>query len=489
MSPESQASRLEPLHLLAVAGAGASMSLTVGPISDIDSYWHVVAGRQLLAGVPMDQVGGSWLADGLPGPWASSQWLSEAAMALAVGYGGWNALVIGKELLIVAAMLASAVATMYRVPARIGAPVFVLTALAIAAASQERPQTVSFIFLPLVGLAAARIASRHKRPPWWVVSLLSILWANLHGLWILAPAAFGLMFVLTALSDRGWRRQRPRDALLLLVCSLAGLLNPLGLESLTLPLTFQGATPLIGEWKPAVPWMLPYVGFDLLVLLTFVAWARRRSPVTVVEVGWVLFWVTFAMMAHRNIWVAALLVAPFTVLAASRAWPTGPACTSARERRWLARTCLVLAVAFVTWTGVRTLGGDPLAQAHPRKIAEHLGTSVTPLRVLNGYDASGVLIAFSEGKSLLAIDGRADLWGNERITRSVNAERLGPGWRQTVTDFDPDALVITAGSALDELLRTSQTAWTRVLTDDTYVLWSRDRRSLHPLFPPEQSQS
>ena len=486
--PATARPNLEPLHLLSLVIGATAVILLVIPISDIDSYWHVVIGSQILSGTPLHDVGRTWLAEpGNARNWLTSQWLSEVALAWAVQTWGWGGLVVGKLLLYIAALVACAVVLLPQRRAVISLPVFTACVIAIGSVTQERPQGASLIFIPLVALASQRIWTGGGGPPLLVAASLGCLWANLHGLWVIAPAAFSLVFLTSAITTRRLLAPEPRMALRATLASLiGGLINPLGPSSLLLPLGFKAAAGQIVEWQPTQLWSVSSAGFLLMVSLIGLAWtapAGVRAPIPVTEWVWVIFWAMFALPAQRDVVVSTLMLAPVAAVALTRTFPMSPARSSAREQRVLKAAALGIIVISSVLLASSLVRLKPLAHTWPVTIARQLAASPVPLRVLNTYNASGPLIAFSQGSAKLAIDGRADLWRPKRIEANQDVARLSHDWRRTISEFDPDALVIAKASPLDELLRVTSTQWHRSTVDGPYVLWLRDRRSKEPILP------
>lgn len=464
-----------PLHVVMALWAAVLGHSVAAHVNDLDSYWHVLLGRQILQTGSLDDLGRSWLGVEA-GPWATSQWLSEVAMAAAVDAWGWQALVVGRDLLVVAVFAVLVVTLAPRRPVPLVLAVLTATALLGPTMAQDRPQTVSFVFLALLGAACVRLLDDGRPPPPLVVAGCCLLWAQLHGLWVLAPAAFALVAVGVLLDGPAdpVLRARARHAAVAAVAALAGLLNPLGLRSLTLPLELRSATSgLIAEWMRTSLSQLHSAGLLLLVLLIGVAWARTPGRVPRVELLWGAAWGCFALLAHRNVTVAALMLAPAAMVAADRAWGD----RLRAVRRVPGRTegaLLVAAVVALTAAGPvlavsRALAGDPLETAPAVRIAERLAREPAPVRVFNAYNPSGVLAAFGGGQVRLVVDGRADLWGAEHIERVLDAQDLADGWERTVRDADPDVFVLPSDAPLVTLL-TREGDWRVDLRDGDYVL-------------------
>lgn len=454
--------------MLVAAGLAASVS----PVNDLDSYWHVQLGREILHRHTLHGLGTDWLA--VPArPWLTSQWLSEVGMATAVGHGGWTALIVIRVLLAVALLAAISLTLLPGRPPLLVAPVFAAVVLTLLEIAQDRPQTLSLVLLPLLGYACVRMWERGVRVHPLVVAATCLVWAQLHGMWVLAPASFGLVALGLAVDGPRRNRAAVRQALTALVASLAGLLNPDGLSSLLLPARFRSASTYVAEWGPTTVTDPFTLGWAAVLLLVVLAWARTPRPVPRVELVWVLAWSAFGLLAFRNVAVSLLLVAPAALGALDRAWGEPlrakypPA--AGRERRWLAVATVGVLAAGAVVGAIRLATVHPLAKTPARQIALKLAAEPRPIRVFNAYNASGSLVAFGGGKVRLVVDGRADLWGADYVAELGAATALETGWQRTLQRLHPEAFVLTQDTPLvAELLRDG--GWRVALRDGSYVL-------------------
>lgn len=460
---------------IAILFAGALWIATT-PINDLDSYWHVVIGREILGRHVVSGLGQQWL--GVPrGDWRTSQWLSEVGMYLAVDRLGWVALPV-LRLLTGAALFAVLTVTLVRGRQAIASfVVLTLVVIGLEVLFQDRPQTVSLVFVAWLAAACERLWTVGRRPPLLLVAGVSLLWAQLHGLWVLAPAAFGLVAVGALLERRRARPGQLRDALACAAASLTGLVNPQGPLSFVLPFTFRNsAGTRINEWAPTEFTMSLTVCWGLLLCLVVWAWVRSGVRVPATELLWVFTWTVFGVLAVRNVGPSTLFIAPVALRALERA---GEARlrrlsreTSVRESRILAAILGVIAVAtaVVVTAALRTM--DPLEKAPALKIARQLAAQDRPLRIWDGYNASGILVAFGggdRGHLKLLVDGRADLWGGDYIERLVATQSLLGDWRQHLASFHADAMVMPPDTPIVRYLEDVD-HWRVAEVDGSYVL-------------------
>jgi hypothetical protein len=462
---------VSPLHIVIGLIGGGVLWMAAGPVNDIDSYWHVMIGRQLLATRSPDRLGTQWLGVAAP-PWHTSEWLSEVGMAELVSAGGWRALVVARLVAVAALLALVALALLHGTRPAVRVVAFGCAAVGILSVAQDRPQTLSMVFIALLSHACARLLRQGRRPAWPLVAGVALLWAQLHPLWVLAPAAFLLMAVAVATQD-GLRHPTVRAALVCTVAALAGVVNPLGPSSLVLPLHFHDATAMISEWGPTTLSDPFTIAWGLLLLATFTAWARSAERVPRGEVLWVLSWTAFGLLAFRDVVPAVLLTIPVMAGAAERIWgPRLDRLTTPNGRlegKVLRAVTVAAAGVGIIACGVQVASMDPLHRTPALHIARALAERPGITRVFNTYNASGSLIAFGGDRLRLVVDGRADLWGNTYITKIRDAQFLGPDWLSTFSGFRPDAAVIDANSPLGVLL-VREGSWRVTQVDGVYAL-------------------
>jgi hypothetical protein len=469
-------SRVRPAHVaIAILFSGAA-AVATSPVDDIDSYWHVEIGREILARHTLDGLGLTWL--GVPAaPWRTSQWLSEVVMYGAVDHLGWRALIV-LRLLTAAALFGVLALTLARGRQPIASFLVVLgTVAGVEVLFQDRPATVSLVFVALLGAACERLWVTGRRPPPLAVAMACLLWAQLHGLWVLAPAAFAVVALGAVIDRRGAAPGQLRGSLVCLAASSAGVLNPQGLVSFLLPLRFRAAAGThIVEWVPTAFTMPLTISWGILVLLLIFSWVRSPVRVPATELVWSLIWTVFALSAMRNVGSVILLMAPVVLRAVERSF-------GARLDRFSAQPSLAMSrVLAGTLAAVLAFGVAActlsLAQLEPLRdtpalgIARRLAADPGPIRVWNAYNASGALIAFAggrEGHVRLVVDGRSDLWGAAYIDRATSVQNLGAGWQADFDRFAPDAAVLPADAPLATYLADVR-HWRFAERDTSYAL-------------------
>jgi hypothetical protein len=462
---------VEPFHLLpALVAAVVLVRTSLRPLWDVDVFWHLLIGRELLERGTVTGLGNAWVLAG-DRDWTTTQWLSEVVLVAAHTAAGWSGILALRQLLVAGLLLAIAVAIVPGRPARVAAPIYTVATLPLwSVFAQERPQTISLLFVTLLGTWLSRALSGRWLPKPWLAIGVTVLWANLHGSWVLAPAVYLLVAV-------AWWTDQPRSPavvrkplLLAGVTVLAGCLPPLGPRGLVVPVLFRERATFVVEWAHAD--FLTGPGLALLALLGILglAWARSSRQVPRGEVFVALALLAFAVLANRNLTPAVLLIAPLVAARGSVTWPERYE-ASLREARLLSRISAAIVACGLTASLIIVGVTDPLARAEALTIAKALGERQGQTRVLNSYDISGVLAYFGGTGTQLTIDGRADRYPREYTEAYHRALALQPGWEEFLEGADPDVAVLPIDYPLvGELLEHRD--WQVLVRDGNYVLIS-----------------
>ena len=342
---------------IVIAGCVAAY-LTTGPISDIDSFWHVRLGREILDRHSIGGAGSDWNLSQHSHSWTTSQWLSEVVMSVTVAHGGWGSLV---ALRITLSLILLVLIARLVVPGRspwVAAYVFAAVTIPMFPMLQERPQLASLLFTAGLAGMGRDVLRGHKSPGLvWVVAV--VLWANLHGMWVLAPMVAALLSVCLLCEHR--LLEARRTLTIGALATAAGCLTPLGIKGLLLPASFRAATTHIAEWQPTILWDWYSLGLGMLLLAVIAAWARSEHPIAPGEIVWVTAWAMFAILAARNVPVSVLMLAPVVADRLDLAVGGRRSSTSPRERDGLLVAAATIAMVGVVSSVVAWLHVSPLS--------------------------------------------------------------------------------------------------------------------------------
>lgn len=451
--------------VLGIAAGLGILYVAIGALRDIDLYWHLLAGSELAVGGSPGELGMTWSFAPSPLPWTSTQWVAERLFHELYVSGGWGALAAYRTLTAAAAVAVVTVTTLRGRPAALAGFPYLIGVIAICAFAQERPQQVSTIGAAVLGGVIVAALTSGRLPRWWLLLPVTIIWANVHGGWILVPVSL-LLIAAGRLLDHGVRdRIALRAALLVAATAACGLVSPAGLSNVTAVFRFANATDVILEWLPVTP--TQDVGLLTLGLLTIilVAWARPgRVPRGEVLVTLTLL--VFAWTAGRNVVVGILMLIP---LAAHRLVQAYPTFGRRAEPRWSVPAAVASAVALCV-LGLAVIPAQPQlpTEDYPftlyRKIAEH-----PEQRVLNDYNLAGMVLFFGGDGVRVGIDGRSDRYGADYIAAYTGMMNLEGDWEELLAELKPTSAIMMEDDALAHVLVTER-GWTEVGSENGYVL-------------------
>jgi hypothetical protein len=431
-----------------VAAALLVLPLCLDATSDPDLWWHLRLGQWIAdnhtiphteffsytaAGAPL--IAHEWLSELLF--WGVNSLVGLAGLAVLVGLVTWSGL------LALAAIARQRGASGFNVGV-----VLLLGAKAMQPVTGTRPQMLTFALLCWSLFLLDRHLRRGGRGIWLLVPLV-LLWANLHagfavGLGILAAA------LVAGLLDTLWRHQldavhRRRliaAAIALLVCAVAALINPNGLDLYRYAVL--GSTPaahqLIQEWQRpdfTTAGMLPLA---LLIVATAASMVLNRGRLRPSQVILAVIGVAAALLAVRNIAIAVALLSPTLaeLLPIRYRLPT---------RQLLPAIALATAVVILVVAVVRLITDTQdagLAKTLPACLLADVQARHDPMRLWLPYAQSGY-----------AID-RA--WPQVRVYAYGNDAALGAG---VVVDYvriaagvvdNPSALQLLYDSGTDAVI-------------------------------------
>ncbi len=448
-------------------------------LRDPDPYWQIAVGQWILDhhAVPTTDIY-SFTMYGQP--WISTQWLAQVLYAIAYAGAGWTGVVV----LAVAALAATmAVLTRFldrRLPAT-ATIIFVATALALMTPHlMARPHVLAMpVMLAWVaGLVTAM--DRKTAPSFWLLPLM-VLWANLHGGFVL-----GLMLIGPIGIDAIWhtpasgqRKMLLRWALFGIAALAASCVTPYGWDSLLASrriLNLGEALALIGEWRPA---NFDHAGpLELTVLAAFALALWRGIALPPMRVVLVMGFVFMALSHVRNAEVLALL-APIVLARPLGEWigfpdqPAAPAPSSLRGWLFAGLALCLIAITFVLGAVQRYA---PVATGAPAAAVTEL-RKLNLSRVFNDYDFGGYLIA--RGVPTF-IDGRTELFGTKLMVDHNNASGLmePDNLFRLLKDYDIEATLLRTQSAATKLLDRVD-GWEKVYSDDVATIHLRKPGALH----------
>jgi hypothetical protein len=447
----------QALVLVALFAVPAMIDARMGFVEDADAWWHMRAGEWILQhhAVPHTDPFSSF---GAGKPWMAYSWLFEVILLRFYQLLGMVGLVA-----YTASMVALITVAMHRMIRRLQADFSFAVVLTGAAVTSlyliytPRPWLFSILLftLELDVLLQARKTGKIRELLW--LPLLFALWANLHIQFIDGLVLLGFA-VAEAVVSRWWTHIRTRMRVgwlcgVALLCILAPLANPYGWRIYQVAYDVATQTGVLDKITELTAMSFRFAG-DWLVLafaMAAVAVLARMRRVALFETLLLAFAVFVAFRSHRDMWV--LVVVASAILAGGF---TGNEKNHFRLTAWFAPP-MALATGLVLFLGFRIFHVDNdlvsrrLAESLPVRAVEVVKEKGWSGPLYNSYGWGGYLIWSL--RMPVGIDGRQNIYGDERINRSLATWGGMPQWA-TDPDLQKAGLVIGSVDApLTQLLR------------------------------------
>jgi hypothetical protein len=438
-------------------------------LNDPDTYWHLATGEWILAnGFPhADPFSSTYAGE----PWIAKEWLSQFLYAMVYRLGGWAAIAV-----LAAASFAMSFALLARALQRNLAPIPVLVCLSVAFAlaaphALARPHLLAMPVMIAWVAGLAHSLDRNRAPPFALLPLM-VLWANLHGsflLGVLLVCAAGLEAVVSA--ERTLRvRAFVAWGLFGLATLAAACLTPYGPGTALAALDVLQLGELLSfviEFRPpdfSQPSALEVV---LLASVGFASWFGVKLPAVRILVLLGLIHLSLSGVRYAEtlgllapLYLAAPLTRQFTRLR------TDDVAGRPHVLSGIMATVLVTA-ATIAFANSRP---SPDPGITPAAAVEALRSSYAG-PILNDYEFGGYMIFTGIAPF---VDGRAELYGSPFVLRFRQAVTLAnpPALEELLADHRIGATLLSPTTPAVAWLDRDPN-WKRLYSDDIAVVHTR----------------
>jgi hypothetical protein len=431
-------------------------------ISDPDIWWHLRTGEWILAhrAVPFTDPFSSF---GLGKPWVAYSWLFDVLTASAFARFGLLA-IVGYELMVRLALTAALFHLVrglctgfWRAIALTAAGLWVMTEVI-----GPRPGmlTILFVILEFDLLLFASRTGRTKAL--WLLPPMFALWANWHiqfvyGLFVLGVfACEPLLDWLTGYRSREKIALPAKQTWLVLAASaVATLLNPYGWKIYSTVFLYMGQTgafDAITELR-AMTFREPQHFAVLLLALgaaMAIGWRRDARPL------WLVFLTVTSLLAFRSVrevWFLAIVAVAVIAGGRNRGDEERPVPVPPRLRLAVGVCALAVVVVSIVRYGVdNDWLGMQVAGSFPEAAASFVDQHRLPGPLLNDLSWGGYLI-WRLPQLPVAIDGRTNVHGDDRIREFYNLWTGKPGWASDPELARANLVITPRDSAITALLR------------------------------------
>ena len=375
-------------------------------------------------------------------PWLNQQWGAQVILALLSRAGGWVGLALTQAILFGAVFLFVFLACRAAGARTKHAAWLALGGFVVALAGRGlRAQLLGMV---LFALTTWIVIDRSKHPRrLWVLPPLVVLWANLHGSFVLVPLLLGLAWM----EDRLQRVPGADRTLLVAGASaVAATLNPFGLRVWSYAVgisTHPLITTQIEEWQPPTVRDGAGLAFFLSILAVAVLLARREG-----RTGWMplLSMGVFAgigLFAVRGIYwwaiVGPALVAAQLAYGRSAREPERP---SILNTGIAAALVALMVLLLPIWRPTGRLGAPRgLLGYAPPGITTRLGRTLSPGDRIFNPQVWGSWFVLALPEQLVFVDSRIEVFPEEVWKDYFAVSGAREGWQKVLDRWDIDIVV------------------------------------------------
>jgi hypothetical protein len=426
----------------------------------IDLAYHVRSGETMLATGDVLRTDPYTFIHG-GAPWVNQQWGAQLVLGVGHRLASW-----------------AGVAVLYALATGIGfafvfahcrrrgvtqrtAAVLTVVAFIVSTGPAPRPQVLAVPLFTATGLLLAR------RDGWrWAIPAMALVWANVHGSFVLAP----VLVALAVTEDVLERRSPVRTVALLVATVAATFVTPFGPAVWSYALEIARDETIrhwVAEWRP--PTLTSLIGAVFWLsgaLVVVVGFWRRRAVRAIDVVTLVVFFALAAPAVRGTLWWA--LVAPPVVAG----WFATDSHAPGRPR-WrpdapsiVATACILalLPTAFVLRTGEDPVTGAPrrLAADAPGVLVDAVRHAVPAGSRLFVYQPFASWFEYSLPTHPVMVDSRIELYP-DRVWRDYGrAIASVDGWERILDRYGIAAVVLPPEATLRGPLERSE-GWAEIV--------------------------
>lgn len=352
--------------------------------------------------------------------------------------------------------------------------------------SVVRCQVFTYVMIPLVILAIARLQRQNKATTLAIMPLAMLVWANAHGGFV---AGFGLLglYALILLAQRDLRRFMV-VLYCIAACFAATCVNPYGIKIfwgfVLGAVTMQRAS--IGEWQPLSPFVAgDLINYLYIAMLLAGIWMKRQSAdlaavviLLIAAIEGVLHQRLFAIAAMVGMTICQDFFEAFLAHVKQR--------ISSAYLKLQSAGALVFVVfgSFSLCLGLLWCWNLPSFRLNynqfPVNAFESLRESGLSGRLLVDFNRGSFAIWRLYPRFLVSLDGRYEEVYPESTLTQVSAA-LCPACEEFKASFNavnPDYVVAEAGEHALKILEKLPHEWHAIYQDESFAILSKEAASL-----------
>ena len=460
--------------------------LTNPPI-DADMWWHLKSGqtmfqqRSILTSDPF-----SFTRFGQP--WVNAFWVSDLILYLLYALGGFQVLI--GFITLVGVLIFLLIHNQTKGSYFIRSFIIILAAISISPQWTARPQVFSFLLFTILLIWLDK-RKRGNTVPLYVLPVLFIVWANVHGgfIWgflLLFSTIFGKWF--ETLLNPGFDYTKTlidikQLALWTIISIGAVLINPNGIAIWRLPFyTISVSIHAIQEWAQPNFHSLEMQPFLWMIFLLIVGLALSPMKLGFPEIIRSIGFIYMAFISQRNIPIAVIVLTPLIIdlfnelLASKRIKKDLPNSDKLKVSQGLRGSKFINIFIVLSLLVVASLRffiqSSPLniREKYPVEAVQAIRLMRPDGKMFNSYNWGGYLI-WSLPDYPVFIDGRADLYGEALINEWWDVVNGNSNALLILDKYHINLVVLETDWPIIDQLKNSH--WFVLFKDDRSIVMTR----------------
>ena len=374
---------------------------------------------------------------------------------------------------------------------------FTITFLSLSASSIHwvtRPHLFTYLFLAIwVKLLNSLIRGEEHR--WWIFPIIMLIWANMHGMFVLGLLAFVISFfgwVWDRFLERSISHSLGRKLFLAGISSfLATFITPSGTHLWQTIFELAGGSPFITSMTPEyrsanfhLPGTWPFLILLGIILATAVLSGQKFGMSYALQLsGWILV----GLYSVRNIPLSSIMLAPMASELLAGWLSSSSALSGVRvfskklmliERKlgnWLWPVGGVGLSIMILATGTSLDKSGKSYQFLPEKfpVAATAWLEDYPQqgRMFNEFDWGGYLLYHLWPSQKIFMDGHTHIYGDQLSREYVAIMARSPGWEESLEGYGVSWAILRSNNPFASSLH--EGGWQDIYRDETTVVLRR----------------
>lgn len=464
--------------------------LSLRPIVDPDFWWHLRTG-QLINEARSIPNADPFSFTAAAKPWITHEWLSEFFIYKSFELGGYGLLILIFSAFITVSFLIS----YFRCPngskPYLAGFAVLLGAITSAPIWGVRPQMFNLFFTSIFLFLLDEYRRNDNFKTLIPIPLITVLWVNMHAGYILGIAIviiyiFG--FLLEIVMDKYHKKEKISETtkksfwilIFVIISSIfAILINPSGARLVAYPfqtLTDSAMQTYISEWFSPDFHLLIWQPFAFLILVLIGAGMFGNRPISITKILLTLVFGYGALRSIRNIPLFAIVVIPVLAEQFCQLINFKPDVQKlSRHFRYVTFIAIIALATILVLGFIRVSNNQQRSETEtfPKDAVEWIMDNEPKGNLFNSYNWGGYIIWKLYPDYPVYIDGRADLYGKEFISKYTKIYFAKPGWEEKL-DQDNIAIVFIEPDAMLAVALRQSSSWEKSYEDKMSVIFLRN---------------